>query len=113
MTLIKKYNVTVDDLPSIPEDRAKKLKNLKDEEIDYSDLDDFVKDEHAWAKGELIKKPKTHSVSLRIEDDVLEFYKRAGKGWQTYINDVLRTYKIYHAKDNKKTNQSLKKKKVN
>ncbi len=35
------------------------------------------------------KQPKAH-VSLRLDVDVLEAYKAAGKGWQSLIGDVLR-----------------------
>jgi uncharacterized protein (DUF4415 family) len=34
--------------------------------------------------------PKQH-VTLRLDPDVVQHYRAAGPGWQTRINDVLRT----------------------
>lgn len=36
-----------------------------------------------------VHNPRQH-VSLRLDPDVLEHYKAAGKGWQSKINDALR-----------------------
>lgn len=36
--------------------------------------------------------PKT-SISLRVDADVLEWYKAQGRGYQTRINAVLRAFK--------------------
>lgn len=36
------------------------------------------------------KAPTKKQVSLRIDPDVLEWYKSSGPGWQGRINDVLR-----------------------
>ena len=33
-------------------------------------------------------------VSIRLDADVLEFFKRDGKGYQTRINTVLRSYML-------------------
>ena len=37
-------------------------------------------------------KPRKVQISLRIDADVLEEFKRRGAGYQTRINEVLRTY---------------------
>ncbi len=37
-------------------------------------------------------KPRKVQISLRIDADVLEEFKRKGAGYQTRINEVLRSY---------------------
>ena len=50
-------------------------------------------DEAFWERAKLIepRRAKVHT-GLRIDADVLEFFKAQGKGWQTRINAVLRSY---------------------
>lgn len=53
------------------------------------DQDEFEID---WSKARLvIPEPKT-PVSIRLDPDVLAFFKAQGKGYQTRINAVLRAY---------------------
>jgi uncharacterized protein (DUF4415 family) len=35
-------------------------------------------------------------VTLRIDADVIEWFRRRGKGYQTRINSILRAYKDAH-----------------
>ena len=44
-----------------------------------------------WARGE-IARPAKVSVGLRLDDDVLRWFRAKGKGYQTRINAVLRRY---------------------
>jgi uncharacterized protein (DUF4415 family) len=58
---------------------------------DGSDPDDAMEDV-AWATTELpMPKVKMHT-NLRIDADVLAFFRDQGKGYQTKINAVLRSY---------------------
>ena len=53
------------------------------------DDDDFDVD---WSKARLvIPEPKT-PVSIRLDPEVLAFFKAQGRGYQTRINAVLRAY---------------------
>ena len=36
--------------------------------------------------------PLKQAVSIRLDDDVLQFFRASGKGYQTRINAVLRSY---------------------
>ncbi len=45
-----------------------------------------------WATAEVLNPPKKQSVHLRVDADVLEFFKRRGKGHLTRMNAVLRRY---------------------
>ena len=71
-----------------------RVATMADEEIDYSDIpplrDDFFKDAQVrWPE-------KKKQVTLRIDPDVIEFFRKQGKGYQSMINAVLRKYVEAH-----------------
>ncbi|MCE3238110.1 MAG: hypothetical protein K0R24_1091 [Gammaproteobacteria bacterium] len=74
----------------------KKLSKMTDADIDYSDIPAL--DESFFKKEVVVIPQKKDSLTLRIDHDVLEFFKHQGKGYQTLINAVLKTYA--HAKQN-------------
>lgn len=50
-------------------------------------------DEEFWRKARVvIPSPVSTSVSLRLDDDVLEWFKEQGTSYVTHINAVLRAY---------------------
>ena len=57
-----------------------------------SDPDNLLTDEAFWADAELIVPPKKTAISLRVDEDVLDFFKGEGRGYQTRMNAVLRQY---------------------
>lgn len=71
----------------------KRLNKMRDKDIDYSDIpeldDDFFK--HAQ-----MRLPEKQSVTIRLDTDVLTWFKRQGKGYQTRINKLLRAYMDAH-----------------
>ena len=46
--------------------------------------------EHINRKGRPLKENKKQQINLRIDSDIVEFYKNTGAGWQTRINESLR-----------------------
>ena len=36
------------------------------------------------------KAPRKQDIHIRLDTDVIEYFKRGGRGWQTRINDSLR-----------------------
>lgn len=70
------------------------LRRMKDEDIDYSDIPPAIPE--FWANGIVRKglKPvlRKQQVTLRIDSDVLEFFREEGEGYQTKINQLLRAY---------------------
>jgi uncharacterized protein (DUF4415 family) len=75
-----------------------RLRNMKDEDIDYSDIPRTTPE--MWAKGVLRKNfipiPRKRQLTLRIDDDVINFFKEQGRGYQTKINQLLRAYMEAH-----------------
>lgn len=72
----------------------KKLATQSDAEIDTSDVPELDKDFFRHAK---VRMPEAKQmVSLRLDSDVLDWFRRQGKGYQTKINAVLRAYVEAH-----------------
>jgi uncharacterized protein (DUF4415 family) len=69
--------------------RLEALTAMPDEAIDYSDapyLPDAV-----WVKAVGLPGHKKQ-ITLRIDEDVLDFFRNTGSRYQSRINAVLRTY---------------------
>jgi len=49
-----------------------------------------------WTKARLVLPDGKESVTIRVDKDVLNWFRRQGKGYQTHINAVLRAYKDAH-----------------
>ncbi len=61
----------------------------------FSDPDNPPVTQEFFAKAQQVETPTRakRQVTLRIDSDVLEWFKGKGKGYQTMINAVLRAYK--------------------
>jgi uncharacterized protein (DUF4415 family) len=51
---------------------------------DFMDID--------WSKATIVYPVPKNPVSIRLDKDVIDFFKAQGKGYQTRINAVLRHY---------------------
>jgi uncharacterized protein (DUF4415 family) len=67
-----------------------RLDSISDKEIDYSDSPET--DEKFWNDAELVLKTPKTPLTIRIDSDVLSWFKSHGKGYQTIINAVLKSY---------------------
>jgi uncharacterized protein (DUF4415 family) len=70
--------------------RLQEINNIPDELIDTSDIPEL--DDDFWEKAKLVKPITQKSISLRVDSDVLEWFKNQGKEYQSLINSVLRSY---------------------
>ena len=73
----------------------KKLKSMSDSDINFDDIPELSQ---AFLKSTQLKIPEKQSVTIRIDTDVLEWFKKQGKGYQTRINKLLRSYMETHVK---------------
>jgi len=74
-----------------------RLDKMKDEDIDFSDAPEITPEMFAKAIVRRGLKPRTKTqVTLRVDTDVLEWYKKQGRGYQTKINLLLRAYMQEH-----------------
>jgi uncharacterized protein (DUF4415 family) len=62
---------------------------MKDSEIDFSDMPELGPD--FFARAFIWPGPKKQ-ITLRIDPDVLTFFRKLGRGYQSTINAVLRKY---------------------
>jgi uncharacterized protein (DUF4415 family) len=67
----------------------KRIDSLRDKDIDYSDIPKLGPD--FFARTIIWPGPKKQ-VTLRIDPDVLTFFRKQGRGYQTVINAILRKY---------------------
>jgi uncharacterized protein (DUF4415 family) len=67
---------------------------MPDSEIDTSDIPE-VTDWSGAVRGALYR-PLKRLTSLRLDADLLEWFKRDGEGYQTRINAALREYVERH-----------------
>ncbi len=45
-----------------------------------------------WSQAVLVIPPKKKAISIRVDEDVLDYFKKEGAGYQRRINAVLRSY---------------------
>jgi uncharacterized protein (DUF4415 family) len=67
----------------------KRLAEIDDDAIDTSDIPEL--DDEFFQNAEL-RVPAKQPVTLRIDEDVLVWFKAQGRGYQTRINKLLRHY---------------------
>ena len=58
--------------------------------IDTSDIPEV--DDHFWENAKVVEPWSKKDISIRLDEDVLEWFKSQGTEYQTLINDVLRSY---------------------
>ncbi len=74
--------------------------NMTRQEIERnaaSDPDDFTNDPEFWRNAKLVYPVAKDKVSLRLDRDILNHFKKKGRGYQTMINAVLRAYVMREA----------------
>ncbi len=71
-----------------------RLETMSDSDIDVSDIPKL--DKRFFERAQVRLPKKKRSVSLRLDPDVLEWFKHQGRGYQTRINAVLKAYVHAH-----------------
>ena len=72
----------------------KRVDTMTDKQIDFSDTPEVTPDMFARAvvRRGLKPVPRKEQLTIRVDSDVLEWYRRQGPGYQTRINALLRAY---------------------
>ena len=70
---------------------------LTDDDIDQAIADDPdaspALDDAFWRNAEILDpRHEKRTITMRVDDDVLDFFKRGGPGYQSRMNAVLRAY---------------------
>jgi uncharacterized protein (DUF4415 family) len=63
---------------------------MKDNDIDFSDCPEM--DEEFFKHAKIVLPENKETVTIRLDKEVLEWFRAQGKGYQTRINALLRSY---------------------
>ena len=75
--------------PTMTEEEMQTLRDLKDEEIDFSDIP--PQPNTGWRRvSELVPAENKQQITLRLDADVIAFFRSTGRRYQSRINAVLR-----------------------
>jgi len=76
----------------------KRIDAMRDEDIDFSDSPEWTPEQFARAvvRDGLGKPLPKEQITLRIDADVLSWFRSRGPGYQTQINLLLRAYMREH-----------------
>ncbi|WP_079229240.1 BrnA antitoxin family protein [Pseudomonas putida] len=66
-----------------------RLAQMDDKDIDTSDIPELGEDFFREAE---LRVPAKQTVTIRLDSDVLAWFKEQGTGYQTRINQLLRQY---------------------
>ncbi len=72
----------------------KRVEAMTEAELEASiaaDPDD-IHEELDWTKAFIGLPPRKKEIHIRIDSDVLDWFKRSGSGYQTKMNNVLRAF---------------------
>src|ERR1039457_5715973 len=79
-------------------EQLRRLGEMKDEDIDYSDAPPSPPDAVWTRPGRLIPDGNKKQITVRLDADVLEFFQKTGTRCQSRINAALREYMKAHEK---------------
>jgi uncharacterized protein (DUF4415 family) len=68
----------------------KRLVKIPDESIDYSDIAEL--DDSFWKNAAIEFPKRKKAVSIRLDEDIIEWYKKHYREYQTAINAVLKSF---------------------
>lgn len=88
-----KQTLDLKQLPQLSAEQRARLDavfSMPDEQIDYSDA--AYLPEAVWTRAAARLPPSKKQITLRIDAEVLEFFRHTGKRYQSRMNAVLRTY---------------------
>ena len=71
-----------------------KLQQRNDKSINYEDSPATTKE--FWRDAEVFMPKQKAHISLRLDEDILNFFKQKGSGYQSRINAVLKAYVNSH-----------------
>lgn len=81
--------------PTMTEEQLQALRDLRDEDIDYSDIP--PQRGTGWRRvSDLVPEENKQQITLRLDAEVLAFFKSTGKRYQSRINAALREYMLAH-----------------
>lgn len=78
-------------MTNISDKRLAELAARSESQIDYSEIPQL--DGTFWKNAELVHPDaRKRQITLRLDPDIVEWFQSQGRGYQTRMNAVLRTY---------------------
>ena len=74
----------------ISKKRLKALAAMPEEQIDTAEISELG--DAFWDNAKVVLPESKTVVTLRVDQDVVAWFKQAGKGYQSRMNAVLRSY---------------------
>ena len=84
---IVRFHLDPEHLPELTPKQQARLERLP---IDYSDIPEIPED--FWTRHRPTERQTKRQITLRLDPDVLDFFREQGPGYQGRINAVLRSY---------------------
>jgi len=77
--------------PQMTPAQKQALRDLRDEDIDFSDIPRLTRT--GWRRvSDLVPAENKKQITLRLDADVIEFFRGTGRRYQSRINAALRDY---------------------
>jgi uncharacterized protein (DUF4415 family) len=73
-----------------------KLRKKDDKSINYEDSPATTKE--FWKVAEVLMPQHKVHISLRLDEDIIDYFKQEGSGYQSRINAILKAYVNAHRK---------------
>jgi len=80
------------------QEELKALQAMADSDIDYTDIPPAHPGDWQGAEVGRFYKPVKQQLTIRLDEDIVDFFQASGKGYQTRINDLLRQAMMKEAK---------------
>ena len=91
------FRLDPDNPPQMTPEQMQALRELRDEDIDFSDIPPLTG--AGWRRvSDLVPDENKRQITLRLDADVIAFFRGTGRRYQSRMNAVLRAYVIAHKK---------------
>lgn len=88
---ITNFSLNKKQLPALTAQEKKRLDQMTDEDIDYSEIPEL--DDEFWKKAKIIHPQRKAKITIRLDQSIIDWFKKEGKkGYQTKINTILKSY---------------------
>ncbi len=90
------FHLDPENPPTMTPEEMQRLRDMRDEDIDFSDIPNQA-GTTGWRRvSDLVPKENKEQITLRIDADVLAFFRSTGRRYQSRINAALRDYMRAH-----------------
>lgn len=86
-----RFRLDPENPPQMTPEQVKALRELRDEDIDLSDIPEQTGG--GWRRvSELVPAENKRQITLRLDAEVIDFFRATGRRYQSRMNAALREY---------------------